>query len=66
MCTYLQNNPIVTTAILTSVESWGIKVCISKYYFKSVITFSHLKTAKVTQFDTDPTFRKYVKLDYCS
>jgi hypothetical protein len=62
----LRNNPVFTNAVLTDVEEWGLKICIPKFNFKTMIKFKHLKSIKVTKFSTDESSRKYVKIDFTS
>jgi len=62
MCIYLRKNPMLTNAVLTYVEYWGLEIIITKFNFKSMIKFKNLKTVKVLSFDTDLNQRRYVKL----
>lgn len=66
LCIYLRDNAVFTSAVLTSVEEWGIKVCVPKFNFKTVIKFKNIKSITVTKYDTDTNLRKYVKLDFKS
>lgn len=66
LCLYLRENPVFTNGVLTDIEEWGLKICIPKFNFKTMLKFKQLKSIKVGKMGTDENLRKFVKLDFTS
>jgi exoribonuclease R len=66
LCHYLIKNAVYTTAVITEVLDWGIRVCVTKYGFRATIKFSKIPSIKITPVDSDFSSRKFVKIDFKS
>jgi hypothetical protein len=63
---YLRDNAVFTSAILTDIEDWGLKICIPRFNVKTMLKFKHLHNIKAGKVGTDENSRRFVKLDYTS
>jgi hypothetical protein len=66
LCLYLRDNPVFTSAVLTDIEEWGLKICIPRFNFKTMMKFKQLKTVKAGKVGTDENSRRFVRLDFTS
>lgn len=64
LCHYLRQHPAFTTGILLQVFEWGLKICATKYGFKTIIKFEDIPSLKVLKSDADSNNRKYVKVEF--
>jgi hypothetical protein len=44
---------VFTNAVLTDIEEWGLKICIPKFNFKTMLKFKKLKSIKAGKVATD-------------